>query len=335
MSVYKRGKVFVMDFVINGQRTFKSTGKHTKREAKQVEAAERQKILSGATTKEHKASKILLKDAIDQVYESKWKNNKDGMGSYRRATGLINHLGNVPIASIEGDIVDELIWKLEATGITIATINRYLATLKTILKHFRLQCDFIRLRKERNGRIRVITKDEEARIVELLRVAESRGKKAYYVEAADMVEVLVDTGLRLSELLNLRYKEVNFTSNLISIWVNKGDKPRSIPMTRRARVILEERQHINPVKPFEIDIDEVERAWRWIRAEMGLERDSEFVPHALRHTCASRLVNAGIDLYIVKEWLGHSSIQITERYAHLNPSKLVQAVEVLDGLIPL
>jgi len=64
---------------------------------------------------------------------------------------------------------------------------------------------------------------------------------------------------------------------------------------------------------------------------MGLEKDNEFCIHALRHTCASRLVNAGVDLYVVKELLGHSSIQITERYAHLNPVKLVQAMEVLEG----
>lgn len=63
---------------------------------------------------------------------------------------------------------------------------------------------------------------------------------------------------------------------------------------------------------------------------MRLETDSEFVIHALRHTCASRLVNAGVDLYVVKEWLGHSSIQMTEKYAHLNPDKLVHAANVLE-----
>jgi site-specific recombinase XerD len=64
---------------------------------------------------------------------------------------------------------------------------------------------------------------------------------------------------------------------------------------------------------------------------MGLIGDLEFVIHSLRHTCASRLVNAGVDLYVVCKWLGHSSIQITERYAHLNPDKLVHAVEVLEA----
>ena len=326
MSVFKRGKVFYTDFVINGERICKSTGKTTKREAKHFEALERQKLLSGS--KEVKAAKLTLSDAIDQVYESKWKNNKDGMGSYRRSRLLLDHMGNVVLATVGGVEVDNLIKKLEGTGIESSTINRYLATLKTILKYMSYRTDFIRLRKEKNGRIRVLSREEEARAVELLRGAD--GKKPYYIEAGDMVEVLTDSGLRLSELLNLKYEDINFTSNLISIWINKGDRPRSIPMTRRVRVIMQERQHINQVKPFTITIDEAERAWQWMRAEIGLSKDSEFVIHALRHTCASRLVNKGIDLYVVCQWLGHSSIKITERYAHLDPKKLVHAVEVLE-----
>ena len=63
---------------------------------------------------------------------------------------------------------------------------------------------------------------------------------------------------------------------------------------------------------------------------MNLRGDKEFVIHALRHTCASRLVNKGIDLYVVKEWLGHSSIQVTEKYAHLSPKKLAHAAYALE-----
>ena len=50
----------------------------------------------------------------------------------------------------------------------------------------------------------------------------------------------------------------------------------------------------------------------------------------IRHTCASRLVDKGVDLYVVKEYLGHSSIQITEKYAHLSPVKLAHAARVLE-----
>lgn len=334
MAIYKRGKksVFYMDFVVNGIRVFKSTRKSTKKEARQVEAVEKQKILQAASiTPQQKLAKMSLNSAIDTVYESRWKNNKDGMGSYRRAAKLLEHMGNIPLAAIDDDAVELLVMALDTTGIENSTVNRYLAALKTVLKHFRQQTDFIKLRKEKNGRIRIVSKDEEIRIVELLREAASRGKRPYYTEAADLVEVLVDTGMRLSELLNLQYEDVNFPSNLISIWINKGDRPRSIPATGRARTILQERQLINPLKPFTITVDEAERAWQWVRREMRLEKESEPICiHSLRHTTASRLVNAGVDLYVVKEWLGHSSIQITERYAHLNPSKLVEAVTKLE-----
>ncbi len=66
---------------------------------------------------------------------------------------------------------------------------------------------------------------------------------------------------------------------------------------------------------------------------MGLDGDSEFVIHcATRHTFASRLLNKNVPLPVIRDLLGHSSVLITERvYAHLCSSKLVEAVEVLDG----
>ncbi len=96
---------------------------------------------------------------------------------------------------------------------------------------------------------------------------------------------------------------------------------------------MEDRQQINPIRPFTISKHEAERAWRWIRSEMGLEGDSEFVIHcATRHTFASRLLNKNVPLPVIRDLLGHSSVLITERvYAHLCSSKLVEAVEVLDG----
>jgi integrase len=101
-------------------------------------------------------------------------------------------------------------------------------------------------------------------------------------------------------------------------------------MTKRVASILKKRQDANPIKPFNLTIYQSDKAWAWARVEIGLKDDSEFIIHALRHTCASRLVNAGVDLYVVKEWLGHSSIQVTERYAHLAPHKLAHAAKMLE-----
>jgi integrase len=82
-------------------------------------------------------------------------------------------------------------------------------------------------------------------------------------------------------------------------------------------------------KPFTLDKHQAGTSWDWTRKEMGFSDDPEFVLHALRHTIATRLIDKGIDLYTVKEWLGHSTIQVTERYAHLNPVKLAHAANVL------
>jgi integrase len=86
---------------------------------------------------------------------------------------------------------------------------------------------------ENKGRIPVISREEESTVVNLLRPAEHNSRRHYFPEVTDLVEVLVDTGCRLSEVLDLRYEDVNFETKLISIWINKGERPRSIPMTER------------------------------------------------------------------------------------------------------
>jgi integrase len=236
MSVYKRGAkgVFYMNFTVNGVRIFKSTGKYTKKEAKQAEANEKQKMLNEVTmTPQERNANMLLEDAIKQVFEGKWKNNKDVIGPKTRCKRLLELLGNIPLLKIDEDIVAELVRKLDATNIKPASVNRFLATLKTILNFKRQRCDHIKLRKESKGRIRVISKEEEITAVNLLRNTQHSERRKFYYDVADLVEVLIDTGMRLSEALTLSYEDVNFDSNLIHIWINKGERPRSVPMTKK------------------------------------------------------------------------------------------------------
>lgn len=330
MSVYKRGKVFYMNFTVNGVRVFRSTGMATKREAKKVEAAERHRLLKDSRqSPQEKAASMLLQEAIEQTYQAKWKYGKDSQRSYRRGCNLAELTGNIPLKDIDETTVAQLTRKLENRKSSTATINRYLACLKTVLKQVKQQTDFISMRKERRGRIRVISKQEEQQVLDLLR-QDHGGKRVYYGEFADLVEVLVDTGMRLGEALNLRYEDIDFKTNLISIWINKGDRPRSVPMTYRVRRTLEARQTSKQEKPFNIKAHQAETAWRWARKEMEKEADKEFVIHALRHTTASRMVNAGVDLYVVKDILGHASIATTQIYAHLAPHKLAHAISVLE-----
>ena len=201
MSVHKRGKkgVFYYNFTIKGQKHFRSTGVFTKREAKAVEAAERQRLMKEVKlTPQEKAARTTLKDAIEITYSTKWKNNKDATGAYRKAVRLLELIGNIPVGEITEETVEALIKKLESTQIAGATINRYQATLKTILKQMKQPADIFTPFKESKGRIRVVTKVEEQAIVGLLKDT----SKPVYMEVADLLECLLDTGCRLSELLD-------------------------------------------------------------------------------------------------------------------------------------
>ena len=141
----------------------------------------------------------------------------------------------IPISKIDEDVIKRLISKLEGSGIKGATVNRYLASIKTLLRHHRQSWEHIKLKKESKGRIRVISREEELIIVELLLGAEQSGKCSYYTEFADLIEVLVDTGCRLSEVLKkFTYKDcINYTANLMTVTETKNGKIRSLPMTKR------------------------------------------------------------------------------------------------------
>lgn len=333
MTVYRRkgSKTFVMNFTANKVRVFKSTGCQTKREAKAVEAAERKKILKQSKqSPEERRAKTLILDAIDHVYESRWKHTKDSQRSYKRAINLAAITGNIPLSNITDTVILHLTKTLELRDSKPATINRYLTNLKTILRDHKQSVDDIKLRKESNNRIRVLTKEEEAKIVSLLRDTEHGERRYYFADVADLVEVLVDTGIRLGEALALTYEDVNYESNLISIWINKGNRPRSIPMTKRVRSILLSRQATNPVKPFSMKSYQVSTAWNFARKVMGLEQDKQFVPHALRHSFCSRLIAKGVGLPEVQLLMGHADISTSMIYMHLDPSKLASAISALE-----
>lgn len=294
MSVYKRGDkaVFYMNFTVDNVRVTRSTGKFTKKEAKLVEAVEKKRMMvDGALSPREKAARMPLSIAIQKVYDERWKDNKDGLKSQRTAERLMDITGDIPISKIDEDVIKRLIKKLEGSGIKGATVNRCLAAIKTLLRHHRQPWEHIKLKKENKGRIRVISREEEFTVVNMLRNTEHNRRRHYFPEVADLVEVLVDTGCRLSEVLGLHYDDINFETNLLTSWINKGERPRSLPMTERVRNILQQRKVNVAIKPFTIDKHQAGNAWDWTRKKMGFMDDPEFVLHALRHTTATRLID--------------------------------------------
>ena len=172
------------------------------------------------------------------------------------------------------------------------------------------------------GRTRYLTEaEEQAMLAGLLQ----RGGPGVH----DVIVTLLDTGMRKGEVLALRPCDCNLSTNMPEVWENKGDLPRSVPMTRRVAELVARRMH-GPTLFHDVPAWKVGEAWRQVRDDLGLSDDKQLVPHACRHTCASRLVQRGASLYAVQKVLGHSNIKVTERYSHLNPEVLTNTIALLE-----
>ena len=180
--------------------------------------------------------------------------------------------------------------------------------------------------KVRNGRIRYLTKQEEETHLSwytspVQRVGHNVDHHAW------VFIVLIDTGMRMNEFFNLTMKDITLEREEIHIWMTKADLPRTVPMTSRVKEIFETHGCPSTWRPGRATF---EVTFRTARKALGLEKDIEYVPHALRHTCASRLVQNGVDILYVQKWLGHKDITMTQRYAHLAPDSLKHAIKALE-----
>ena len=139
-----------------------------------------------------------------------------------------------------------------------------------------------------------------------------------YEQARAAVIILIDTGLRRGELLNLQPD--NIDGDWLRLWKTKTGKPRSVPMTPRAKAL------INEFVPFDIEDWRLYYFWCRAKKDIGLENDEQFVLHMLRHSCATRLLRKTKNIAMVQKMLGHSKIQTTLRYAHIDDDDLYEAV---------
>ena len=150
-------------------------------------------------------------------------------------------------------------------------------------------------------------------------------------DGSAFVRMLLETGMRVSELLQLTEKDIDFEREIIHIWRCKSNKPRIVPMTTKVRNILRRKMSdVSHARLFPHCYKYYRRTWNELKCAIGLSDDHEFVIHCLRHTCASRLIHHGVHVLTVKEWLGHKSILSTLRYIHLAPKNLYGAAQALE-----
>lgn len=213
-----------------------------------------------------------------------------------------------------------------AAGLSPASINRRYASLsKLCRKAVKLELmdrmpEFER-KREPKGRDRFLTDAEEDRIFEEIRAINARSEELFIF--------LVDTGARLGEAFSLQQYQLDFRAGTITFDKTKADVTRTVFMTSRVRDILI-RSRTNPSPFSDVNQWTIRDHWNRAKKAAGFEHDPLVVPHILRHTCASRIVQDGHGLKLAQTQLGHKNASMTERYAHLDKDALSKVVGTLE-----
>ena len=170
-----------------------------------------------------------------------WRGHKSEDSSERTSGAWLTALGgDFPVTGLTAAVIEDTCHTWAVAGSRPSTINRKLAALSVMLKiaHKRgiiLSVPQITKGKEYEGRIRWFTPDEELSLVRFIR----DDLRDY--DLADLVVVAVDTGFRYGELMRLTPGDRSEDGERVTAWETKGNRPRTLPLTPRARLIIETR----------------------------------------------------------------------------------------------
>jgi integrase len=323
----------------SGKRVRSSTGTTDKKEADVIEAkwkveAHQKKFLGVEPSRTF--DDLMLK-YLKSVSGEKKAEERDGYVVKK----LMPFFTDRDLGTLKRSDTRAYIDKRKADGMAAATINREIGLFSAAINYARRNWDWNipnnvegMLQKTPEGRVRSLTLAEGRRLIE---VAEKHTRSPLLVH---FVRLALYTGCRKNELMKLEWRRVNWKENLFILEGSntKSGRRRSIPIIAEARLALlglaRYRAEHCPDSPWVFvhpngeRLQELDTAFKWLLKRVGIE---DFRIHDLRHTCASWLVSRGAQLYAVKELLGHSTIKMTERYAHLSPDNVRAALSVLDS----
>ena len=266
--------------------------------------------------------RVILFDELARdfmAYAKLHKRSHDHDG--QRMRRLMEAFGGKPARVLTAEDIEHLKADL-AEKLSPATVNRYLALLRSVyyfgIRNRKVEHNPMRgvkLFRENNARVRYLTEEEGFRLFQTL-------PERY----RPLVEVGLLTGLRASNLLGLRWRDVDLEAAVYTIPESKSGEALRLPMHPRVQGLLTGLPR-NGVYVFaEAD---GEPPWDFTHAfavavkKAGI---SDLHLHDLRHTWASRLAMAGVDLLTIKELGGWKTLKMVERYSHLSPDHKRQAL---------
>jgi integrase len=229
------------------------------------------------------------------------------------------------IADVRATDLDRLVGSLKnRPGIrgklSAGTINRYLAAASAVLTFAKKRAYIVGVpsvpwQKETGHRIHWLPEAAEDAVVAALRAAG-------HPEAALTVRVLIATGMRWSEFEGLEPAMVD--AGWIKLTETKTDTPRDVPIDADLSSDLRRMLAANSAPGYDT-------FRHYFKAALKTAGQSDDISiHSLRHTTATRLVHGGVNLAVVKDFMGHSSLNTTLKYTHVTKSLLSEAAKILS-----
>ena len=254
--------------------------------------------------------------------------------------GYLNRqFGNTSLEEITHPLIRSWLASLKEDGLSSKSINRKISTLKSFFK-YQLKIGVLKsspmsnvVSPKTSKRLPVFVRENEAQVI--LNSVNQFSEDWRSLNARMLVTIFYATGMRLSELIGLKERQIDVSRAQIKV-LGKGNKERIIPVSP---ALLAEIRQYQALKKKDIGVqagaEEVllvtekgkklypKYAYLLINKVLGeastLDKKS---PHVLRHTFATHLMNNGADLNAVKELLGHSSLASTQVYTHNTIEKL-------------
>jgi integrase/recombinase XerC len=249
---------------------------------------------------------------------------------------LQENFGELKLQDINHSFIRSWLASLKENKLSARSINRKLSSLRSFFKYHQKRGEIKAMPAANvvapkiSKRLPVFVKESDTKeLIETLNVAAEDWKS---LNAKMLILLFYATGMRLSELINLKEKQIDGSRSQIKV-LGKGNKERIIPVSKEIMRSVRDYQQLKK-KEFEnkekvlLITEKGKRlypkyAWLLVNKYLGqtstLDKKS---PHVLRHTFATHLMNNGADLNAVKELLGHTSLAATQVYTHNTIEKL-------------
>ena len=212
-----------------------------------------------------------------------------------------------------------------------STIHSYMSRITTF---FTFLYEHEKILKNPTSLIEMNKQNPESEVIRLLSVNEldlffdcMNSDKANEFRDRVLFELMYSSGLRISEALNLRVRDLDRDNRLVLVRQGKGNKDRFVPVSKNSTLLLsqyltgrEKEKHTyifhGRKKQKPLNVSTAIGAFGKYVKRCGLNRPG-ITPHVLRHSCATHLLVAGAELRYVQELLGHEKIETTVKYTHL------------------